>query len=63
MLIIAFVEELDYYRHLHLTYKLFAKIIILMINFLMDTLIGGLKANDNITMNRKWKIKMYKNDH
>lgn len=50
MLIIAFVEELDYYRHLHLTYKLFAKIIILMINFLMVTLLGGLKANDNITM-------------
>ena len=20
-------------------------------------------VNDNITMNRKWKIKMYKNDH
>ena len=22
-----------------------------------------LTVNDNITMNRKWKIKMYKNDH
>lgn len=22
-----------------------------------------LNVNDNITMNRKWKIKMYKNDH
>ena len=26
--------------------------------------LGKLKdVNDNITMNRKWKIKMYKNDH
>lgn len=23
----------------------------------------GKDVNDNITMNRKWKIKMYKNDH
>ena len=23
----------------------------------------GNVVNDNITMNRKWKIKMYKNDH
>ena len=23
----------------------------------------GTNVNDNITMNRKWKIKMYKNDH
>ena len=23
----------------------------------------ALAVNDNITMNRKWKIKMYKNDH
>lgn len=22
-----------------------------------------LDVNDNITMNREWKIKMYKNDH
>ena len=22
-----------------------------------------ISVNDNITMNRKWKIKMYKNDH
>ena len=22
-----------------------------------------MNVNDNITMNRKWKIKMYKNDH
>lgn len=25
--------------------------------------ICGKPVNDNITMNRKWKIKMYKNDH
>lgn len=24
---------------------------------------GLISVNDNITMNRKWKIKMYKNDH
>lgn len=24
---------------------------------------ASLVVNDNITMNRKWKIKMYKNDH
>ena len=23
----------------------------------------AIDVNDNITMNRKWKIKMYKNDH
>ena len=50
ILIIAFIEELDYYRHIHLTCKLIAKIIILIINFLMVTLLGGLKVNDNITM-------------
>ena len=27
------------------------------------TLDEELYVNDNITMNRKWKIKMYKNDH
>lgn len=26
-------------------------------------LLNLLDVNDNITMNRKWKIKMYKNDH
>ena len=25
--------------------------------------LGAGAVNDNITMNRKWKIKMYKNDH
>ena len=25
--------------------------------------IEAINVNDNITMNRKWKIKMYKNDH
>ena len=30
----------------------------------LDLSIETLKCvNDNITMNRKWKIKMYKNDH
>lgn len=27
------------------------------------SLLGLNVVNDNITMNRKWKIKMYKNDH
>lgn len=38
--------------------------------FIQMLLDAGLKqhfitknVNDNITMNRKWKIKMYKNDH
>ena len=28
-----------------------------------NTLQKLISVNDNITMNRKWKIKMYKNDH
>ena len=35
-------------------------------DILDDYIIGCydvLHVNDNITMNRKWKIKMYKNDH
>lgn len=29
----------------------------------LQTVLIGQIVNDNITMNRKWKIKMYKNDH
>ena len=28
-----------------------------------DMALDIIHVNDNITMNRKWKIKMYKNDH
>ena len=31
--------------------------------FTSQSTINFYDVNDNITMNRKWKIKMYKNDH
>ena len=31
--------------------------------FLITSILLSTDVNDNITMNRKWKIKMYKNDH
>ena len=48
------------------------RLVVIIVDFLpvlIDKLVNSNSApslsdvNDNITMNREWKIKMYKNDH
>ena len=48
-------------RKVNLMQDIFGKVLIL--RGLIELNYWKWYVNDNITMNRKWKIKMYKNDH